>query len=184
MDRAASGDDGAFGSLALAVQGDLYRFALAHGLKQADAAESVQETFLRAYRMRKSWRVGGDALGWLYGIAMNVVREFHRRNHRRPAEGLELDSLTGAEYERPGAVGQGNGPPAGHESDREARRRLLVDALVKLPPRQQEAVSCRYLLEMSLRETADVMGCAEGTVKASVFAGLENLRKLIKLEPD
>ena len=44
MDIASSGDQAAFGQLALAVQDQLYRFGLAHGLHDADAADAVQET--------------------------------------------------------------------------------------------------------------------------------------------
>ncbi|MFB3892268.1 MAG: RNA polymerase sigma factor [Phycisphaerae bacterium] len=185
MDRAASGDDGAFGKLAMAAQDDLYRFALAHGLGSADAAETTQETFLRAYRARTAWRRGSDVSGWLYGIAMNVIRECHRRLGRRGADGVDLDNLAGDDCGPPGVVGlgAGGGQPSS-ESDQAARRELLAKALASLPPRQQEAVSCRYLLQMSLRETAELMGCAEGTVKAAVFAALENLRKIIRKEPD
>ncbi len=182
MDKAASGDDAAFGALALAVQDDLFRFALAHSLRQADAAEVAQETFLRAYRGRTSWRTGSDVMGWLYGIAMNVVREFHRRNSRRTADGVELDTLAGSEAARPsGRTGEEDRP--GAALDVATRNEVLSAALAKLPPRQQEAVSCRYLLQLSLQETAAIMGCAEGTVKAAVFAGLANLKKIVRQEP-
>lgn len=176
MDRAASGDDTAFGQLALAAQDDLYRFALAHGLKGADAAEVTQETFLRAFRGRDAWRKGSDVSGWLYGIAINVVREFHRRNRRRGAEGLELDEMAPADCDRPGRIGQ----DVPSEVDAALTAQRLAWALEQLPPRQHEAVVCRFLMCLSLQETADVMGCAEGTVKAAVFAALENLRKIIK----
>jgi RNA polymerase sigma factor (sigma-70 family) len=179
MDRAASGDDAAFGQLALDVQDDLYRFALAHGLKGADAAEVTQETFLRAYRARDAWRKGSDVSGWLYGIAMNVVREFHRRNRRRGTEGLELDELAATDCDRPGRIGQSS-PDVPEEVDAAMSKQVLAEALDLLPPRQHEAVVCRFLMGMSLQETADVMGCAEGTIKAAVFAALENLRKILK----
>lgn len=181
MDRAARGDGEAFGSLALAVQDDLYRFGLSQCLRQADAAEATQECFLRAYRQRATWRPGGDVMGWMYGIAMNVVREFRRRNRRLMSGGLELDLLSEADCDRPGAIGSDHEPferPNG--DDFRMQRDELAAALAALPPRQQEAVACRYLMEMSLTQTAQIMGCAEGTIKAAVFAGLANLRKLMR----
>ena len=68
---------------------------------------------------------------------------------------------------------------AGPESDLNAAEELalLANALQALPPRQREAVACRYLRRLSVRETATVMGCAQGTVKAAVFAALATLRK-------
>lgn len=181
MDQAAGGDDAAFGALALAAQDCLYRFCLAQGLNDADAAEAVQETFLRAYRMRASWRVGRDALSWLYGTALNVVREIRRRRGRRNCQPVELTTLAGGECNRPGSIGQGfDSSDLAEMLDAQARQDMLKEALAALPARQQEAVSCRYLLEMNLQQTAEIMGCAEGTVKAAVFAGLANLRKTMK----
>ena len=93
MGRASSGDDEAFGAVASAVQDDLHRFGLAFGLNSADAAEMTQEVLLRAYRGRKRWQAGTDALAWLYGIAMNVVRELLRKGRRRRTLRLNLDIL-------------------------------------------------------------------------------------------
>ncbi|MCD6303833.1 MAG: hypothetical protein J7M21_02595, partial [Planctomycetes bacterium] len=48
-----------------------------------------------------------------------------------------------------------------------------------MPDRQRETIACRYLRQMSVRQTARVMGCAEGTIKAAALAGLKNLRKAL-----
>ena len=79
MDRASAGDHDTFGLLASAVQDELFRLALAHGLRRDDAAEATQETLLRAYAGRGKWNRGGDAMAWLCGILVNVAREHHRR---------------------------------------------------------------------------------------------------------
>lgn len=165
MDLAAAGDGDAFGRLALAMQDELFRFALAHGLAAADAAEGVQETLLRAYRGRNRWRSGGRAGPWLLAIAMNVVREF-RRKRRGYLGGIDLEALA---------------CDAAPSRDRQAGRlRPLAAAIDALPPRQREAIACRYLRQMSVRETAAAMGCAEGTVKATASAALANLRQKLK----
>ncbi len=162
MDAAASGDDAAFGQLADAVQDDLYRFALAHGLRREDAADAVQETLLRAYRMRSRWRRGGEAVTWLYTICMNVIRECRRKGRSDAVQGLNLDLVAGCADAQ--AVGMFD--PA-----------ALAAAIGRLPARQREAVVCRYLRRMSVHDTAAAMGCAEGTIKAAVAAALENLRR-------
>jgi len=168
MDRASAGDDAAFASLAAATQDELFRLFLAGGLGRADAAEAVQETFLRAYRRRRAWRAGGDAAAWLGGIAMNVAREFRRSRRRRPAAGIDLDALAGGTT--------GDGPAAAALRAELARLAAAVD---RLPRRQREALTCRYLRQFSVRQTAAVMGCAEGTVKAATAAALENLKRLM-----
>ena len=170
MDKASSGDDEAFGALAAAVQDEIYRFALAHGLNRPDAAEAAQETLLRAYQARRRWRSGADAVAWLYGIAMNVAREF-RKKHRRRAEAGGVD---------PAILAGNDGAAADEDCEQLAR---LAAAIGRLPQRQQETVTCRFLRRMSVRETAEAMGCAEGTVRAAVSAALENLRKTFGRQP-
>ena len=169
MDRASANEDGAFGCLAEAMQDGLYRFAVAQGLSGPDAADAVQETLLRAFRGRGRWRRGGDAVGWLYGIAMNVVREFRRKAKR---------------YGRLAPIGPdvlaGPGP---NDDETGVDLARLGRAMTALPDRQREAVACRFLRRLSVRETAAAMGCAEGTVKAAVHAALENLRKQLGEEP-
>jgi RNA polymerase sigma-70 factor (ECF subfamily) len=169
MDKASSGDDEAFASLVRALQDDLYRFALAQGFSRADAVETVQETFLRAYRGRRRWKAGGNAAAWFYGIMMNVTRE-RRREHRRLAEvgGIDPEILKAANNEQ-------------READPDELAQIAA-AVAQLPERQRDAVVCRFLRGMSVRETAAVMGCAEGTVRAAVFAALQNLRKALRAE--
>jgi len=168
MDRASSGDGEAFGLLVTSVQDDLFRFALAHGLGWADAAEATQESLTRAYSGRRRWRKGADAVAWVYGIAMNVVREFRRR----PRSAALDDRLMAPEETGRDDIG-----------DDEALRRL-AEALGELPPRQRESVTCRYLRQMSVADTAAAMGCAEGTVKASVSAAMKKLRAAIRRQTD
>jgi RNA polymerase sigma-70 factor (ECF subfamily) len=169
MDRASSGDDEAFGVLAAAHQDDLHRLALSQGLCAADAAEVCQEAMMRAYRRLDAWRRGGDARAYLAGIAVNVAREFRRRKR---GERLGLDPAiveAAMSTEAPAKPSPADGVDV----------RRLAEALELLPPRQREAVTCRYLNRMSVAQTAKALGCAEGTVKAAVFAALGNLRKIL-----
>jgi len=162
MTAASDGDAAAFGHVASATQDALYRLALANGLRRDDALETTQETLVRAYEHRRRFRSGGDAFAWLCGILMNVVREHRRR--RRPM-GLDLNSVD-----------------VGQEAHADSRDRLaaLARALERLPDRQREAIACRYLRGLSVRQTAEAMGCAEGTVKAATSAGLARLRGLMQ----
>jgi len=105
----------------------------------------------------------------MLGIAMNVVREYWRK-HRRSAGRVDLATIP-----------EGNPPEGPAEADeRDSTRRLLSVALAGLPPRQREAVACRFLRRMSVQETAALMGCAEGTVKATVHSALRSLRKKLQ----
>src|SRR5690606_34967033 len=79
--------------------------------------------------------------------------------------------------ERPGLE-----PPevarVGHEHG-VAEREWLWQALMELPPRQRAALVCRFYEDLSEAQTAEVMGCAPGTVKSQVSAGLAKLRRSV-----
>jgi RNA polymerase sigma-70 factor, ECF subfamily len=173
MDQASAGDAGAFGTLASMVQNELYRLALAQGLRREDAVEVTQEALMRAYTARSEWRRGAEAMAWLCGISINVIREFRRRERRRGTSWVELsDHDVSGEKGRDRFIGSSG---LGLE-----QLQYLMDAVTELPPRQREAIACRYLRRMSIRETAEAMGCAEGTVKSAVAAALERLRGLLE----
>lgn len=160
--RQAADDSASFGRLAGAVQDNLYRLARAQGLDAHDASEIVQETLLRAWRKRTDYQTGRDATTWLMGFAINVIRERRRAGRRHRLLQPDTGSL----------------PPSDTDTQPDDERLAdLTAALDALPDRQREVVACRYLRQMSVRQTAEVLGIAEGTVKAATAAGLDNLRK-------
>ncbi|MEY9890351.1 RNA polymerase sigma-70 factor (sigma-E family) [Catenulispora sp. MAP5-51] len=55
----------------------------------------------------------------------------------------------------------------------------LKTALAKLPPRQRATVVLRFYCDMSVEQTAQVMGCSTGNVKSQSSRGLANLRSLL-----
>ena len=67
------------------------------------------------------------------------------------------------------------GSQAGREDDVD-RRAWLWQALQELPVRQRAAIVLRYYEDLTEAQTADAMGCAVGTVKSQVSAGLLKLR--------
>lgn len=56
-------------------------------------------------------------------------------------------------------------------------RMIIVAALADLPPRQRATVVLRYYDELSVEETAEVLGCTTGTVKSQTARGLDALRE-------
>jgi RNA polymerase sigma factor (sigma-70 family) len=59
---------------------------------------------------------------------------------------------------------------------------VIRAALLKLPPRQRSAVVLRYYGDLSVDETAEVMDCAPGTVKALTSQAMASLRSLLEGE--
>ncbi|WP_433212234.1 sigma-70 family RNA polymerase sigma factor [Dactylosporangium sp. CS-047395] len=59
----------------------------------------------------------------------------------------------------------------------DADRRLAVLSLLgTLPPRRRAVLVLRYFCDLSVEETAEALGCSEGTVKSQTARALESLR--------
>lgn len=165
VEAARSGDVASYGRLVERYQTVAHRTAFALGAGE-DTADVVQEAFLKAYVALDRFRVTEPFRPWLLRI---VVNEAHNRwrwssRHRTVPLPLVADDLS-APARTPEQVAE----------DQETSR-LLRDALLALPPRQREVVVCRYLLELSERETAQVLGVPFGTVKSRLSRGLAALQ--------
>ena len=64
-----------------------------------------------------------------------------------------------------------------------ALRAVLMSALAELPPRQRACVVLRYFDDLSVADTAAVLGCSEGTVKSQTSRALTSLRSTFEGSP-
>lgn len=175
IQSARRGDRAALSALLRALQDPWYRLSLGL-LRDADlAAEAVQETGLRFLKQISGFRGDSQIRTWSLGIAINVARELKRRRARY---------LTGAVDEDGGVVAAGVtarlSDPCRSMPDRAVfgeQRDALTSVLADLPERQREAIVLRFFEDLSVEETARAMGCAAGTVKATVHQALRSLKK-------
>jgi RNA polymerase sigma-70 factor (sigma-E family) len=58
-------------------------------------------------------------------------------------------------------------------------RLVLLDALAQVAPRQRACLVLRYFDDLSVEDTAEVLGCSTGTVKSNTSRGIDTLRRLI-----
>ena len=134
----------------------------------ADAEEVVQDAFVKAYRARGRFREGAPFRPWLLTIVANEARNRRRTLARRARFELHVAE------ERPSADAAPS--PEAALLVREQRAQLLA-AIDTLGEEQRQAVACRYLLGLSERETAAVLGCRPGTVKSRVSRALARLEE-------
>src|SRR5881227_1673169 len=81
-----SGDRAQFEEEALAHADQLYRIALRLSGSQQTAEELVQETYLRAFRGWRGFRLGSNLAAWLATILRNAFLDEARKQSRRPAQ--------------------------------------------------------------------------------------------------
>jgi RNA polymerase sigma-70 factor (sigma-E family) len=126
------------------------------------AEDLAQEALARALvRWRKVGAMDAPAM-WVYRTAMNLARS---RFRRRRAEARA--------YERVGVRSED-----AQQVDQDAVLTVRSE-IGRLPERQRAALVLRFHADLSVDETAAVMGCAPGTVKALTHQALERLRSRI-----
>ncbi|MFI4861215.1 MAG: RNA polymerase sigma factor [Phycisphaerales bacterium JB063] len=161
--RAKRGQADAQAALVRELQDVWYRYALSILRDPEQAKDAAQETALRFLKNLPRFQGGSTLKTWSLGIATNVCRE--RRRQRWP---LALADAPADPDPTPG--------PRQRAELREQRDHLLA-VLRDLPDRQREAVALRFFEQLSIRETAEAMGCAPGTVKATLSQALQSLRQ-------
>jgi RNA polymerase sigma-70 factor (sigma-E family) len=142
--------------------------ALAHALSgsRMGAEDIAQEAFLRAYR---DWdRVGSyeHQAAWVRRVAANLATSGLRR---RLVEARALARLAGRWQ-----------PTVDPLAAEDAEFWAVVRAL---PRRQAQAVALYYFQDLSVQQTATVLGCTEGTVKAHLAKARRTLARQLQPEP-
>lgn len=61
-----------------------------------------------------------------------------------------------------------------------AQRDALWSIVLGLPPRQRAAVVLRFYEDLSVQQTAEVLGCTEGTVKSQTSKGIAAMRQALQ----
>ncbi|GGO67983.1 RNA polymerase sigma factor [Nonomuraea cavernae] len=164
--RSLAGDLSAYEALVTRYSALAHRTAALLGAGD-EAEDVVQEAFVKAFRHLSSFRRDAPFRPWLLRIVANETHNLNRSRGRRS----ELTARLGATAEVAAPD-----DPAGTAVATDRRARLL-DAVRRLPERERQAVVCRYFLQLSEAETAQVLDWPLGTVKSSTHRGLARLRE-------
>lgn len=146
-----------------AVRGYLRRRLADEGRAQ----ELTQEVFLRAWRRADRYDPQrGDARGWLFAIARNLLVDTYRADAARPRAGGGEDALL--------SLRTADGTDAAVET------LAMAQALRRLSPAHREVLFCLYYRRWSLAETATHLEVAVGTVKSRSTYALRALRLVLE----
>lgn len=138
----------------------LLRFCAAQ-LGAARAEDCFQETMLAALRGYGDVRDARAIRAWLFSIAARKAVDEHRARARAPQPVEDLEPLAAAKTPVP-------------------REPALWARVRALPAKQRQAVTLRYLGDLSHREIAAVMETSEAAARRNVFEGLARLRQELR----
>jgi RNA polymerase sigma-70 factor (ECF subfamily) len=149
----------------------IYRYIYSKVGNREEAEDLTSQVFLKAVRGVNTERGALSVQKWLFQVARTTIADYWRAHYRIAAS--SLDALLDAGWEGPA------------ESELSAistgpieRVQRLLQAL---PQHYREVLTCRFLLNLSIRETALQLGLSEANVKVLQFRALKRAADLEEL---
>ena len=170
---AQNGDHHAFEELVQRHQQKAYRIAFDFARDREEAKDLSQEAFLRAYTHLKNFDGRSGFYTWFYRILVNICLDYRRRQKRGAAE--EFDETIESQIEPSHPTGNPVSPDQQIIAGQLSRK--VGEALELLPPKQRTAFILKNHEGLSIREIAEIMQTAEGTVKVHLHRAVRALRE-------
>jgi len=172
VERAAAGDTEAFNQLVTRWEHTIHGLAYRVLGREEDARDVTQEAFLRAYRGLARFKGQARFSSWLYRIALNLCRDWMRRQRRRserpmvedfePFEQTLVDPISESVEEL---------------IVRRDLGRAVARLMAELPGEQRTVIVLKEYHGLTFREIADLLDCPLSTVKTRLYQGLTVLRR-------
>jgi RNA polymerase sigma-70 factor, ECF subfamily len=178
-DDAAADKKDLFESQALQYMDQLYAAAMRMTRNPADAADLVQETYVKAFQAFGQFQQGTNLKAWLYRIQTNTFINQYRKNQRNPYQST-IDDLEDWQLGNAESVTQSLST---RSAEAEAIDHLpdsaVKDALQSIPEDFRMAVYFADVEGFSYQEVADIMKTPVGTVMSRLHRGRKMLRELL-----
>jgi RNA polymerase sigma-70 factor (ECF subfamily) len=172
--RSRTGDTESFNQLVRRWERPIFALAYRTLGREEDARDVTQETFLRAFRALPGFKGDAKFSSWLYRIALNLCRDWMRRDRRAPMvtvpEGVEIHELAADRH------------PTETVEDLAARAELsgaVAEAMERLPAEQRTAVILKEYHGLTFQEIAELVNCPLSTAKTRLYQGLTLLRRYL-----
>ncbi len=172
---ARAGDKQAFGQLVERYQSMAQRIAMSMVRDAETARDLVQEAILQAYLSLGHLRDDARFKSWLYGIVLNVCRSFIRDQHA-DANLFSLEAIMGG-LAFDALPFSGTIPSPQEIIEERERRRIVLEAIDGLSPKDREATLLFYDDQLSLQEIAALLGISVVAVKGRLHKARKHLRE-------
>jgi RNA polymerase sigma-70 factor, ECF subfamily len=165
-----AGDRHAFGLLVTRHRNRLWAIALRTMRNPDDAADALQDAYISAFRRAGSFRGEAAVTTWLHRVVVNACLDRLRTMKSRATEPLPDD------LDRAQVLGVAGLPDPLEVLERQS---MVAAALGQLNPDQRAALILVDMEGYSVEETAQILGCAVGTVKSRCARGRAKLLPLL-----
>lgn len=151
----------------------LYRFVLKNIGNPSDAEEIAQQAFVEAATSFERFRGASELSTWLYGIAMNLVRNHLSRAPHRRYQFEDEEALANVE---------GHTPEPALQLEHSQTNQALLAELQSLPGDMREVLLMVALDEVSYEEAAVMLSIPIGTVRSRVSRARASLRRKLEAQ--
>jgi RNA polymerase sigma-70 factor (ECF subfamily) len=170
-----SGSQKAFDELMKRYERRIFGYLLRSVRNYEDAEELTLEVFFKAYRALASWEPKAKFSTWLYTIASNLAIDYHRAKSRQPVYMFEDEDVIESRL----VATDISSNPEKHLEDKE-RGRIIREAVDELSSKQKAVFMLTRYEGLQIREVAETLGIAEGTVKIHLHRAMKKLQTLLR----
>jgi len=178
MERLAAGHDAALNDLMERHATPVFHFLCRMVGNEDDANDLAQETFVRVFRARMSFRIDEKFSTWLFTIAANLARNHFRWRSRHPNVSLEAE--TGEMEQTLGSTLPANEQAPNEQALTAERAAAVRVAVRKLPEDLREAIVLCEWEERSVGEAAAILESTPKAVESRLYRARQILRARLK----
>jgi RNA polymerase sigma-70 factor (ECF subfamily) len=171
IEQVLEGKCNAFGFIVNRHQDKAYNLAFRIVGNHEEAEEIAQDSFLKAYRSLKAFKMKSSFATWLYRIVYNTAIS-HVRVKKKGVLSLEDFPADAADF-----IGSNSSE---EEAEREYRTSLINFALQKINEEERGLISLYYYEEMSAEEISDVTGISKSNIKVKLFRARQKMLEIIE----
>jgi RNA polymerase sigma-70 factor (ECF subfamily) len=167
-----SGVQEAFPELLERYRNELLHFLIRFLGSRAAAEDVFQDTFLQIHLVAETFDTSRRFKPWLYTIAANKARDYHRKQKRRAAASLSAPiGGQGEDTEFIDLIASDESSPDTPLSDQE-QARMVKKVVDDLPSHYREILLLNYFQRMSYNQIADSLDIPLGTVKSRLHSAV------------
>jgi RNA polymerase sigma-70 factor (ECF subfamily) len=172
IEEARNGNRFAFQQLIDHFQHDIYRMVFFRTRSRMDAEDLTQDVFIKAYQNISSLREADRFRSWLYRIAVNRVRDFHRQQKVRALYMAVVEPI------------ESHLPERLRHKETEAIDRLQKEdfwkqiglLLTRLSSMEREVFLLRFFDQFNIREISETLKKSESTIKTHLYRALTKVK--------
>ncbi|MBA3600773.1 MAG: sigma-70 family RNA polymerase sigma factor [Acidobacteria bacterium] len=178
VELAVSENPNAFGEIVKRWERKIFALCFGMLLREEEAKDAAQETFIAAYRNLKNFRGDAKVSSWLHRIAVNQCLTTMRRAKSRQESFLDDEDqaaekvFTAPSRQMPSRT-----------TEQKERLHFVRQAVGSLPVDLRQIIVMKEFEEMTFQEISDVLDLPLSTVKSRLYTALKQLRMKLERTP-